>query len=53
MLFRSLVSLAGSLKAQGRLENALAEIVKAEALCADDEELRKFAAALRAAMPRP
>ena len=50
---KTIVSLAGSLKAQRRFEDSLAEVVKAEALCADDEELRKFAAELRAAMPRP
>ena len=50
---KTFLSLAGSLKEQSRFEDSLAAVVKAEALCADDEELRKFAAALRAAMPRP
>ena len=50
---KTLLSLAGSLKEQGRLADSLAEVKKAEALCLDDDELRKFAVELRAAMPRP
>lgn len=50
---KTLLSLADSRKAQGRLGDSLAEVVKAETLCADDEELRAFAVALRVAMPRP
>ena len=50
---KTLLSLAGSLKEQGRLADSLAEIAKAETLCLDDEELRKFATELRAAMQRP
>ena len=50
---KTLLSLAGSLQQRGRSADSLAEIVKAEALCLDDEELRKFAAELRASMPRP
>jgi len=50
---KSLLSLAGSMKEQHRADEALAAVVKAEAICADDDGLRKFAGDLRAAMPRP
>lgn len=49
---KTLLSLAGSLKDQGRFADSLAEVAKAEALCLDDAELRKFAGELRAAMPK-
>jgi hypothetical protein len=43
----TLRSLAASLKEQNRLDESLADIGKAEALCADDADLRAFAEDLR------
>jgi len=43
----TLRSLAASLKEQNRLDESLADIAKAEALCADDADLRAFAEDLR------
>ncbi|MEQ1853071.1 MAG: hypothetical protein ABMA01_15950 [Chthoniobacteraceae bacterium] len=49
---RTLMALANSRKDQQRLDEALAEIAKAEAICTDDEELRAFAKSLRETPPR-
>ena len=46
---RARVQLARSLTEQNRREEALAELAKAEAICADDEEARALAKELRAA----
>ncbi len=50
---RARVQLARSLAEQNRREEALAELAKAEAICADDEEARALAKELRAVPPKP
>ncbi len=48
----TLLALATSLKDQGRLDDSLAQVTKAEALCSDDDGLRTFAQDLRGALAR-
>lgn len=50
---RTFVALATSLKQQERAADALAQIVKAEALCSDDDDLRALAKELRSARQQP
>jgi tetratricopeptide (TPR) repeat protein len=50
---RTLLSLATSLKGQHRLDEALAEVVKAEAICSDDDDLRGLAKELRGSPSPP
>lgn len=49
---RARVQLARSLTQQNRRDEALAELVKAEAICADDEEARLLGKELRAVPPK-
>ncbi len=49
---RARVQLARSLTEQNRRDEALAELAKAEAICADDEQARVLGNELRAAAPK-